>query len=133
MKVSFKVFLDATFYHKATMEALEINEVIERILDFDSDEYKEMCREYEEKTGLKRGEDEESQRKFDEKHLEYLKEDSKVSLMAIAEKIGNVVKECYSRKDPVGYVEFGGYVMNLADFCAVRIGRMSSRIKTIER
>ena len=107
-----------TLYHANTMKELRIDKVIEQSYNEDSQEYKELCKEYTEVIGFERELDKD---KFDKKLMEELVRQAKQLEMETAKQIENTVKQCYFH-GTTAYITFGGYMINPKEFCAIRIG-----------
>lgn len=54
MTVSFKLMMGMTLFHAQTMKELRIDKVIEQSYNEDSQEYKELCKEYTQVIGFAR-------------------------------------------------------------------------------
>lgn len=54
MTVSFKLKMGMTLFHAQTMKELRIDKVIEQSYNEDSQEYKELCKEYTQVIGFAR-------------------------------------------------------------------------------
>ena len=110
--------MSMTLYHANTMKELCIDKEIEQSYDEDSQEYKDLCKEYTEVIGFERELDKDV---FDKKLLEELVKQAKQLEMETVKQIENTVKQCYFH-GTTAYVTFGGYMINPKEFCAIRIG-----------
>lgn len=117
MTVSFKLMMGMTLFHAQTMKELRIDKVIEQSYNEDSQEYKELCKEYTQVIGFARELDED---KFDKELLSELSKQAEQLEKERIEQIEDVVKNCYLR-GVTAYITFGGYMINPKDFCAIRI------------
>ena len=111
-------------YHKDTLEKLTIDRVMHGEYNEESEEYKLICSEYETKFGFMRDEDKAS---FDEMLLTELVKRAKQKMRETIERINAVIKKCYL-EDANAVVEFGGYIINPKQFCAVEIGEYKTNI-----
>lgn len=118
MQVSFKLTMSMTLYHANTMKELRIDKEIEQSYNEDSQEYKELCKEYEEVVGFARELD---KYEFDKELLKELAKQAEQLEMETVEQIENTVKQCYLQ-GTTAYILFGGYMINPKEFCAIRIG-----------
>lgn len=116
MKIKIELGMRMDLYHKQTMQLLKIDTKVVKEHDSDSEAYKELCEHYRETIGYDR---EGNESKYDAEVAKLLSEDAKESLLGSVKTIMDVVKQCY-REGYSGYIEFGGYVLNPEDFCAVR-------------
>jgi hypothetical protein len=111
-------------YHKDTLEKLTIDRTVHGEYNEESEEYKLICSEYETKFGFMRNEDKAS---FDEMLLTELVKQAKQVVKDSVSNIANVIKQCYL-EDVNAYIEFGGYIINPKQFCAVEIGEYKTNI-----
>lgn len=112
------------FYHKDTLEKLVIDREIGGEYNEESEEYKLICMDYEVTFGFKRDEDKAS---FDEMLLTELVKRAKQKMRETIERISAVIKKCYL-EDANAVIEFGGYIINPKQFCAVEIGEYKTNI-----
>ena len=117
MQISFKLTMSMTLYHANTMKELRIDKVIEQSYNEDSQEYKELCKEYTEVIGFERELDKDE---FDKELLKELAKQAEQFEMETVKQIENVVKQCYLQ-GKTAYITFGGYMINPKEFCAIRI------------
>lgn len=106
-----------TLYHANTMKELRIDKKIEQSYDEDSQEYKDLCKEYMEIIGFTRELDKDE---FDKELLKELAKQAEQLEMETVKQIENTVKQCYL-KGTTAYITFGGYMINPKEFCAIRI------------
>lgn len=118
MQISFKLKMSMTLYHANTMKELCIDKEIEQSYDEDSQEYKELCKEYTNIIGFERELDKDE---FDKELLKELAKQAEQLEMETVKKIEDTVKQCYL-KGTTAYIMFGGYMINPKEFCAIRIG-----------
>lgn len=112
------------FYHKDTLEKLVIDREIGGEYNEESEGYKLICSEYETKFGFMRNEDKAS---FDEMLLTELVKKAKQTIRDSVNRIVQVIKQCYL-EDANAVIEFGGYIINPKQFCAVEIGEYKTNI-----
>ena len=124
MVLKYKVTCKMNLYHKDTLEKLTIDREIGGEYNEESDEYKLICIEYEKKFGFMRNEDKAS---FDEMLLTELVKIAKQTMRETIERISTVIKKCYL-EDANAVIEFGGYIINPKQFCAVEIGEYKTSI-----
>lgn len=117
MQISFKLTMSMTLYHANTMKELRIDKEIEQSYNEDSQEYKDLCKEYTEVIGFERELDKD---KFDKELLKKLAKQAEQLEMETIKQIGNTVKQCYLQ-GTTAYIMFGGYMINPKEFCAIRI------------
>ena len=117
MTVSFKLKVGMTLFHAQTMKELRIDKVIEQSYNEDSQEYKELCKEYTQVIGFARELDKDG---FDKELLKELAKQAEQLEMETAKKIEDTVKQCYFQ-GTTAYILFGGYMINPKEFCAIRI------------
>lgn len=128
MKVGFKLKMGMTLFHKQTMKELTIDRTIEQSYNEDSEEYQRLCKEYDGEIGFERsqGKDE-----FDAELMILLSDAAKRTQMEVIEEITHVIKQCY-HQGTTGYISFAGYVINVCDFCAVRVNAFDVKIRKYE-
>ena len=124
MVLRYRVKCKMGFYHKDTLEKLVIDREIGGEYNEESEEYKLICSEYETQFGFKREEDKAS---FDEMLLTELVKIAKRTMKESVNNITRVIKQCYL-EDVNAVIEFGGYVINPKQFCAVEIGEYEINI-----
>ena len=107
-----------TLYHANTMKELCIDREVEQSYNEDSQEYKDLCKEYTEVIGFERELDKD---KFDKELLKELARQAEQFEMKSVKQVENAVKQCYL-KGTTAYIMFGGYIINPKEFCAIRIG-----------
>ena len=117
MQISFKLTMSMTLYHANTMKELRIDNEIEQSYNEDSQEYKDLCKEYTEVIGFERELDKD---KFDKELLKELAREAEQLEMETVKQIENTVKQCYLQ-GTTAYIMFGGYMINPKEFCAIRI------------
>lgn len=117
MQISFKLIMSMTLYHANTMKELRIDKEVEQSYNEDSQEYKDLCKEYTEVIGFERELDKD---KFDKELLNELAKQAKQFEMETVKGIENTVKQCYLQ-GTTAYITFGGYMINPKEFCAIRI------------
>lgn len=124
MVLRYRVNCKMCFYHKDTLEKLVIDREIGGEYNEESEEYKLICMDYEVMFGFKRDEDKAS---FDEMLLTELVKRAKQKMRETIERINAVIKKCYL-EDANAVVEFGGYIINPKQFCAVEISEYKTNI-----
>lgn len=106
-----------TLFHAQTMKELRIDKVIEQSYNEDSQEYKELCKEYTQVIGFARELD---KTEFDKELMKELAREAKEVQKETIEQIEQVVKNCYYQ-GITAYISFGGYMINPKEFCAIRL------------
>lgn len=124
MVLKYKVTCKMNLYQKDTLEKLTIDRVVHGEYNEESEEYKLICMDYEVMFGFKRDEDKAS---FDEMLLTELVKRAKQKMRETIERISAVIKKCYL-EDANAVIEFGGYIINPKQFCAVEIGEYKTNI-----
>lgn len=115
MTLKCEITLSASFVHKQSGQILNIDKVIIQEYDEYSEEYKQLCKEFELESGVKRDTNKD---KFDRMLLERLVELSKESCKETINNLSTIFKQhCKANAD--GYVEFGGWILKLQDYSAV--------------
>lgn len=99
------------------MKELRIDKVIEQSYNEDSQEYKELCKEYTQVIGFARELD---KTEFDKKLMKELAREAKEVQKETIEQIEQVVKNCYYQ-GTTAYISFGGHMINPKEFCAIRL------------
>ena len=124
MELKCEIDMTVTLYHKQTMKELDIDEHIEKVYNEDSEEYRIICEEYKSVIGFERKSDKED---FDRKLLEFLVNDLKRETMKTINSITDVIKKCFLQNYN-GCIEFGTYIINPNDFCAINVKRFKTNI-----
>lgn len=124
MYLKCEVVLQASFMHKQSGKILDIDKRIITEYDEHSEEYKELCEQYELESGMKR---EQNKDKFDKELLCVLLNKSKETCKKTMEKLELAFKES-CRRDALGYIEFGGWVLNVRDFSGVFFKELKTNI-----
>ena len=106
-----------TLYHTNTMKELRIDKEIEQSYNENSQEYKELCKEYTEIIGFARELDKD---KFDKELLNELAKQVEQFEIEAVKQVEDTVKQCYI-KGTTAYITFGGYMINPKEFCAIRV------------
>lgn len=126
MVLKYEVTCKMNLYHKDTLEKLVIDREIGGEYNEESEEYKLICMDYEVMFGFKRDEDKAS---FDEMLLTELVKRAKQTMRDSVNEIVQVIKRCYLEDEKVtAVIEFGGYIINPKQFCAVEIGEYKTNI-----
>ena len=99
------------------MKELRIDKVIEQSYNEDSQEYKELCKEYTQVIGFARELD---KTEFDKELMKELVREAKEVQKETIEQIEHVVKNGYYQ-GTTAYISFGGYMINPKEFCAIRL------------
>ena len=92
MQISFKLTMSMTLYHANTMKELRIDNEIEQSYNEDSQEYKDLCKEYTEVIGFERELDKD---KFDKELLNELAKQAEQFEMESVKQVEDTVKQCY--------------------------------------
>lgn len=117
MTVSFKLKMGMTPFHAQTMKELRIDKVIEQSYNEDSQEYKELCKEYTQVIGFARELD---KTEFDKELMKELAREAKEVQKETIEQIEQVVKNCYYQ-GTTAYISFGLIIYPPKEFCAIRL------------
>ena len=123
MTVSFKLTMGMTLFHAQTMKELRIDKEIEQSYNEDSQEYKDLCKEYTEVIGFERELDKD---KFDKELLNELAKQAEQFEMEAVKQVEDTVKQCYL-KGTTAYITFGGYMTNPKEFCAIRVSAFNAQ------
>ena len=116
-----------TFFADKTLEPLKVEKVIEHVFDEESEEFETLVSDGENMLGIKR---ESNKDEFDKALLELLTDNAKNGATDALKDIVEVIKQVYS-EGKRGYVEIGGYIVNPANFSAVKIDGISTRIQKL--
>jgi hypothetical protein len=112
-----------SLFHRETMKELNIDKTISIEFDEYSEEYKELCATWKNVIGFERESDKD---KFDKALMILMNEETKTQQKNIINNIEDVIRKVY-KDGASGYVEFGGYIINPADFCAIRINEIKAK------
>lgn len=108
-----EIQIEAELFHKQTFNKLIVEEKIVRAFNDGDETYNEIM----EQMGVSsEGTDFETMSKF-------LNETMTRNLKERVDKIAGAVRDCYYM-GTTAYIEFGGYIINPADFCAVKFGKI---------
>lgn len=122
MKLAVEIVVGISLIHKNTGKEFNLDKCIKQEYDEDSEKYKELVETYTERIGFERTENKD---KFDKELLSIITAESKKDAMETIDNIMKVVKEVY-RTDKHGWIEFGGYVLNIEDFSGICINKFES-------
>lgn len=117
--------MTAEFVQKISGEKLTVDNEIGKEYNEDSEEYKSLCNRYESVIGFKRDKNEE---KFDKELLELLEEDLSKKSKEMLQNLIDEYKKSIVDKRYIGWIEFGGYVLNPLDFSAVKFTNFRTHI-----
>lgn len=110
-----ELILSASFIHKESGRIFDIDKIIKQEYNEESEEYKQLCKEFELESGMKRDNNKD---KFDRMMMERITELAKEALKETTNKISSTFKlHCKSNAD--GYIEFGGWILKAQDFSGV--------------
>lgn len=115
MILKLEIILSASFVHRQSGQMLNIDKVIKQEFDEYSEEYKQICKEFELESGMKRDSDRD---KFDRMLLGNLIELSKESCKEKVNDLSMIFKQ-HCKSNATGYIEFGGWIIKLQDYSAV--------------
>lgn len=109
-----------------TGKEIKVNKTFTQTWDENSEEFQELVKAYEGISGKKRRENISD---FDREMLTYAAKESEKSLSVSVERIQNTFRDyCLERLDR-GYIEYGGYIINLKDISAIRFNETKVRIR----
>lgn len=120
MKLYVSVKMSMVLYNKNNMEPLKIEKHIKQQWEEESEEYKALCAHYREIIGHERGNTYQEKDEYDKKVLKLSAEDAKRNMMDTVNIIEDVIRQCYTKRTGA-YVEYAGYIINPADFCAIKV------------
>lgn len=120
MVLKVNVVLSMVLYNKNNMEPLKIEKKITKRWEEKSEEYKELCARYRETIGYERGNTIQEKDRYDKKVLELAAKEVTENMLETVDIIENVVRQCYTQKTGA-FVEYAGYIINPADFCAIKV------------
>lgn len=125
MKLKIEVTFSMVLYHRKTLNSFAIDRTIKKEYDENSEEYKQLISNYEELTGTKRTK--ENADDFDSDLLTYTIEGVKNTQKEQIDKIMDIVYNSYAEGKHCA-MSFGGYIVDAAEFCAIKINDFSARI-----
>lgn len=115
MKLKCEVILSASFLHNESGKTFLIDKVITQEYDEYSEEFKQLCKEFEQEIGMKRDTNKD---KFDRELLETISKISKEQCKETVDNLSKIFRK-HSKSNADGYIEFGGWIIKLRDFSAV--------------
>lgn len=123
-----KVVLSASFIHKRTGSTFDIDKVIEKEYNEDSEEFKELILAYEGENQIQiTRDDSKNKDEYDKLFLEWIADLSKESCSAIVKNISDIFKE-HCKTEASGFIEFGGWILKVQDFSGVLIKDLQVKI-----
>lgn len=125
MKLKVEVTFSMVLYHRKTLNSFAIDRTFKQEFDENSEEYKQLVSDYEKITGTKRMK--ENADDFDSDLLMHIAEETKVAQKEQIDKIIDVVYNAYAEGKHCA-ISFGGYIIDAAEFCVIRINDFSARI-----
>jgi hypothetical protein len=125
MKLRLEIEYGIDLLHKSSGKEVNIDKTISIEYDEYSSEYKTLCKEYEDKIGFSR---ESNPDEFDKKMLLALSDDIKPKKSEMVDPLVEVVRSVYSQAGTHGYIEYGGYVINVEDFSYIHFRELDIRI-----
>ena len=125
MQLGIRCTMKAIFVQKISGEKLVVDNNFGIEYNEDSEEYKELCKRYENNIGFDRNKNKE---KFDRELLTLLSADVKQEGEQKIDKLTNIYKKFLEDKDMTGWIEFGGYIINPSDFSAIRFADFNVQI-----
>lgn len=117
--------MTAEFIQKTSGEKLTVDNEISREYNEDSEEYESLCNRYESIIGFERDKNKE---KFDKELLDLLREDLSKKSKETLQNILDEYKKSIVDKRYIGWIEFGGYILNPLDFSAVKFTAFKTHI-----
>lgn len=125
MKLSVDLEMNMEFVH-ITGKEIKVNKTITETWDENSEKFQELVKAYEELSGKKRNG---NASVFDQEMLTYAAKESDKNLSESVERIQNTFRDyCLERLDR-GYIEYGGYIINIKDISAIRFNETKVRIR----
>lgn len=125
MKLKIEVTFSMVLYHRKTLNSFAIDRTVKQEYDENSEEYKQLVSDYEKLTGTERTK--ENADDFDSDLLTYITEGIKDTQKERVDNITATVYNAYARGEHCA-ISFSGYVIDAAEFCAIRINDFSTRI-----
>ena len=117
--------MTAEFIQKVSGQKLTVDNEIGVEYNEDSEEYESLCNRYEGIAGFDRNKNKD---KFDKELLNIICKDVTDRTKKIMGKIVDVYKKSLTDRDFMGWIEFGGYILNPLDFSAVKFTNFSTHI-----
>lgn len=125
MKLKIEVTFSMVLYHRKTLNSFAIDRTVKQEYDENSEEYKQLVSDYEKLTGTERTK--ENADDFDSDLLTYITEGIKDTQKERVDNITAKVYNAYAMGEHCA-ISFSGYVIDAAEFCAIRINDFSIRI-----
>lgn len=122
MAYKIKVEEEAIFIHSRTMQRLNVKECRE-INCGDLEGMERVAEEYDIEVSV-----DSNSPDYEKKLVEAIRDKLKISSLERMNKMVETIKDVYL-KDMYGIIEFGGYLLNLNEFCGVKIQRIVVDIK----
>lgn len=120
MKLSISLHMAMILYNKTNMEPLKVEKAVKKEWEENSEEYKALCSHYRDVIGYDRGNTCQQKDKYDKKVLKMAADDAKRNMLDTVNMIEDIIRQCYTKK--IGaYIEYAGYIINPADFCAIKV------------
>lgn len=116
------VNFELTGYLKSSGVEVDFSQRVEKAFDENSEEFENIVKEYENHSGNVRS-DAMNNDDYDKSMMKWLTKQWENDIMDSIEKISEVFKQVFLGKKECAYVEYGGYILNPKDFCAVKIGQ----------
>lgn len=124
MKLKSEIELSLHAVQKISGSEIVFDKKITEAYEEGSEQFNELCEEYENILGYERNVDRD---KFDKEMLFEINEGLKQVAIESIEKIQGVIKEVYLHGKKA-FVEFGGYIINVEDFSAFRFDEIKTRV-----
>lgn len=126
MKLSVDMEMGVDIIHRMGKE-INVNKRLTKTWEEDSEEFKTLVEAYEEESKTKR--EESNKNRFDESLLRYAAEQIEQNEKESRENIVRVFHSyCLGEADK-GYIEYAGYIFNLADISAIRFNETKLRVR----
>lgn len=114
----------AKFIHSETLKELNVEEKLNDVCE-SLEKLESVAEQYDIEVDAEPGSTE-----YEHELIKAVGEKARLAAITRANKITDVIKEMYLNGDKYGgYVELGGYIIRIEDFCAVKIAEISVDIK----
>lgn len=127
MKLGFEVHMPSTFMHTSG-QFLCIDKLFVQEYNENSDEYKDLCKQYEEGIGFSRKQNKEQ---FDKQLMSILLNQTVQEFMRARDSIIDGFRKKCSTPDMTGFIDYNGWTLDIKDFSAVNFGEIKTKINNI--
>lgn len=124
MKLKINIEQKMILYAKDSLKELVVDNSIKQVFDENSEEYKELCNMYGREIKFER---KDFPNEYDQIVLKKASKHMQEVQKSTIEKIVEVIKTSFLKGNN-SVVEFGGYIINPKDFCAIKVDKFNVNI-----